>query len=124
MGKRKSREFISNSSESFEQLSTNFRKLDKLRLDLERTYVKQRKILHLIRNEIPDATNHRARNIIQEVTNEVRRLLDRSEEYLTLTCDLKIRQYQRGEDPHLRNKLKGVTTKIEREKNKLPKVSK
>ena len=122
MGRRRSREFISQSCESFEHLSVNFRRLDKLRLDLERTYVKQRKILQLIRNEIPDAADHRARNNIQQVTNEVRRLLARSEAYLTLTCDFEIRRYLRGKYPSFHARFKLPKIKIEADKKKKQKT--
>lgn len=113
MGKRKSREFTGTSCESFERLSTNFAALDKLRLDLEQTFVKQHKLIRLLRNEIPDAADHTARNLIQELTDQVSRLLNRSEETLTLSFDLKIRRYVQDKEAKDRLKKRKKTKRQE-----------
>jgi hypothetical protein len=80
--------------------------IDKLRLDLERTFIKQHKLIRLLGNEIPDAADHNARNLIQEVTDQVSSFLDRSREVLTLSCDLKIRRYNRNKEAKEPRKLK------------------
>ncbi|DAZ97721.1 TPA: LOW QUALITY PROTEIN: hypothetical protein N0F65_009620 [Lagenidium giganteum] len=102
MGKRKARDQDPDWSESSEDVTKHRGKLNQLRLSLWQSILKSDRLVNLIRNEIPDARDHFARNAIQFVTDHARRRLEQLMELISLTPDFKIRQLTKLRNPKRR----------------------
>ncbi|GMF43722.1 unnamed protein product [Phytophthora fragariaefolia] len=68
MGKRMTRESEDPFVNTTESLTNRNKELDKLRMNLWFTTVKQLKLVQLIRNEIPDCNDSDARNLVHDIT--------------------------------------------------------
>ncbi|KAJ8523825.1 hypothetical protein ON010_g17293 [Phytophthora cinnamomi] len=90
MGKRKTREPENPFTQSTEPLTDNHKDLDKLRLDLWLTTIKQENVIKLIRNEIPDRRDFGARNVVHETTELLKRHIEKTEKILEATRQLNL----------------------------------
>ncbi|GMG14643.1 unnamed protein product [Phytophthora fragariaefolia] len=94
MGKRKTHAPEDPFTQSTAPLTSNHKKLDKLRLDLWLTAIKQEKLVKLIRNEIPDCKNSDARNVVHENTELLKKHIEKTQEILEATFDHSIQCYK------------------------------
>lgn len=93
MGKRKNRAPKICNTKSCSPLSNQSHILDQLRQDLYSTTIKQAKLIRLIRNEIPDANNAAARNLLQEFTDRLGHRNDQINQLIEGYLDRKITNY-------------------------------
>ena len=98
MGKRKTREtedsFCGRAGTLF-KFAGDKEKIEKLRRDFYATTTKQQKLVKLIRNEIPNANDSDARNILQELTDRLTHRLQQIDDLLAGFTDRKIHEYKR-----------------------------
>jgi hypothetical protein len=85
MGKK--RDLGDHFTQSTESLTGNSKTLDKLRHDLRVSTAQQERLVTLIRHEIPDSYNHKTRNLIQGLTNQILFLVDRIQTLTSETWD-------------------------------------
>ncbi|KAG2931156.1 hypothetical protein PC115_g6222 [Phytophthora cactorum] len=95
MGKRKTREPEAPFIQNTELLTRNHEDLDKLRLDLWSTTVKQLKIVKLIRNEIPDCKDSDARNVVHDTSELLKKRIEQIQEILEGSLDHSIQRYKK-----------------------------
>ncbi|KAF1793611.1 hypothetical protein GQ600_19165 [Phytophthora cactorum] len=95
MGKRKTREPEAPFIQNTELLTRNHEDLDKLRLDLWSTTVKQLKIVKLIRNEIPDCKDSDARNVVHDTSELLKKRIEQVQEILEGSLDHSIQRYKK-----------------------------
>ncbi|KAG3168623.1 hypothetical protein PI126_g3217 [Phytophthora idaei] len=95
MGKRKTREPEAPFIQNTELLTRNHEDLDKLRLDLWSTTVKQLKIVKLIRNEIPDCKDSDARNVVHDTSELQKKRIEQVQEILEGSLDHSIQRYKK-----------------------------
>lgn len=98
MGKRHNRESVDEFCFSVGSLFDNCgakTRAKKLRRDIHATIVKQTKLVKLLRNEIPDALDSDARNVLQELTDRLTNRFEQAEDLVITFADHKISTYEK-----------------------------